>query len=230
MQMTNQTRRTVLKTIGATCAAFSLPGEMFASLRTANSPIRLGVIADLHGGLAVDADERLDAFLDAMADKDCHALIQLGDFAYPNQKHQSYADKFNAAHDSTIHVIGNHEFDLGLTRADCQKAWGIESAYYSRDLDGLRLLVLDGNEKGSPDYQGGYHSYVGNQQKNWLAAELKATDRPVVILSHQPLAGDSAIDNATEIQQLLTQHKDKIVLCINGHSHVDSLLQVDGVN
>lgn len=229
--MTNQTRRTALKSIGATCAAsISLPAKLFSALHCSGKPIRLGVIADLHGGFAVDAETRLDAFLEAMAGKDCDALIQLGDFAYPNQKHQSYADKFNAAHDQTIHVIGNHEFDHGLTRDDCFRAWGIETAYFARDLEGFRMLVLDGNEKGSPDYQGGYHSYIGDQQKNWLTAELKATDRPVVILCHQPLAGNSAIDNATKIQELLAQHKDKIVLCIHGHSHVDSLLQVDGVN
>ncbi len=227
--MKEQTRRTVLKTIGTTCLTFSLPAQLFASRRPPTL-IRLGVIADLHGGLAIDAESRLDVFLNAMAEKNCDALIQLGDFAFPNEKHQSYADKFNAGHDNTIHVIGNHEFDFGLTRVDCQKAWGIEAAYYGRDLKGLRLLVLDGNEKGSPTDQGGYSSYIGHEQMNWLEAELKAAEKPVMILSHQPLAGIAAIDNATEIQELLTQHKDKILFCINGHSHVDSLLQVDGVS
>ena len=227
--MPNQTRRTVLKSISATCAAFSLPAQLFAG-HNSNKAIRLGVIADLHGGLADDAESRLDAFLTAMKHKDCDALIQMGDFAFPNPKHQSYADKFNAAHDNTIHVIGNHEFDFNLTRKDCFKAWGIKAAYYARDLEGLRLLVLDGNEKGSPDYKSGYPSYIGKKQKNWLDEQLKEADKPVLILSHQPLAGQSAIDNATEIQKLLAEHKDKIVLCLNGHSHVDSLLQVDGVN
>ena len=228
--MTNQTRRTIIKTIGATCASFSLPAQLFAGPRKTSKPVRLGVIADLHGGLAVDAQSRLDAFLDAMADQHCDALIQLGDFAYPNEKHQSYADQFNAAHANPIHVVGNHEFDFGLTRADCQKSWGIGSAYYARDLDDMRVMVLDGNEKGSSVHKGGYPSYVGKTQKNWLAAELKAAQKPVVILSHQPLAGHAAIDNATDIQELLSKFKDKIVLCINGHTHVDSYLQVEGVS
>lgn len=60
------------------------------------------MIADLHGGLAVDAESRLDAFLSAMQDKDCHALIQMGDFAFPKAKHQVFADKFNAANKQTI--------------------------------------------------------------------------------------------------------------------------------
>jgi len=192
--------------------------------------VRLGIIADLHGGLAADAASRLDVFLDSMKEKNCHALIQMGDFAFPNAKHQTFADKFNAAHENTVHVIGNHEFDFGLTRTDCQKAWGIESAYYRRDVESLRMIVLDGNEKGSPAYKGGYPSYIGKRQQEWLAGELQSSNRPVIILSHQPLAGQSAIDNATEIQRLLARFKDKILLCINGHSHIDSFLQVDGVS
>lgn len=227
--MKNLTRRTALKSIAATSAAISLPANLFADERDSIKPIRLGVIADLHGGLAVDAEARLDAFLQSMSNENVDALIQMGDFAFPNKKHQRFSDKFNAAHDNTIHVIGNHEFDFGLTREDCFNAWGMESAYYRRDLKGLRLLVLDGNEKGSPNYTSGYPAYIGEQQQAWLAEELELADRPILILSHQPLAGESAIDNATEIQQLLSKHKSKILLCLNGHSHVDSLLEVEGV-
>ena len=231
--MTNTTRRAALKTlgatIGATCASFSLPvdAQLFAS-DNLKQPIRIGVITDLHGGLAVDAESRLDSFLKAMQDIETDALVQLGDFAYPNQKHQLFADKFNSAHENTVHVIGNHEFDFNLTREDCYKAWGIKSAYYVRDLGNLRLIVLDGNETGSPT-QKGYPSFIGHKQKEWLEKELKAADRPLLILSHQPLAGVHAVQNAGEIQVLLTRHQHKILLCINGHTHVDSLLQVDGV-
>ena len=231
--MTNTTRRAALKTlgatIGATCASFSLPvaAQLFAS-DNLKQPIRIGVITDLHGGLAVDAESRLASFLKAMQDIETDALVQLGDFAYPNQKHQLYADKFNSAHENTVHVSGNPEFDFNLTRDDCYKAWGIKSAYYVRDLGNLRLIVLDGNETGSAT-QKGYPSFIGNKQKEWLEIELKAADRPLLILSHQPLAGVHAVQNATEIQELLTQHQHKILLCINGHTHVDSLLQVDGV-
>ncbi len=227
--MQNQTRRTALKILGTSCAAISLPSTVTAFHPKSVKPIRLGVIADLHGGLASDAESRLDQFLNSVAEQKVDALVQLGDFAYPNKKHQRFSDKFNAAHENTIHVIGNHEFDFGLGRDDCFKAWGIESAYYQRDVGEIRILVLDGNEKNSPTYAGGYHSYIGKQQQAWLAQQLEQTDRPVLILSHQPLAGQSAINNAVEIQQLLTNYRSKILLCINGHAHVDSLLQVDGV-
>jgi exonuclease III/predicted phosphodiesterase len=215
--------------MGAAGLTISLTPKHLLAKSPFAKPIRLGVIADLHGGLAVDAEQRLDIFLEAMSGKEVNALVQLGDFAFPNDKHQHFANKFNAAHETTIHVIGNHEFDFGLTRKDCCKAWGIESAYYRRDVGDLRILVLDGNEKGSPSYTSGYPSFIGKQQQQWLSDELETTDRPVLILCHQPLAGEAAIDNAIEIQELLAKSKDKIALCINGHSHVDSLLVVDGV-
>lgn len=92
-----QNRRTALKILGTSCAAIALPSKLSASDPTLVKPIRLGVIADLHGGLAVDAESRLDTFLNSMADKNVDALIQMGDFAYPNQKHQRFSDKFNGA-------------------------------------------------------------------------------------------------------------------------------------
>ena len=227
--MNHQDRRTAIKTMGASCAALSLPLKLRSEQPIHRKSIRLGIIADLHGGLATDAESRLDTFLNSMAEGEYDALIQLGDFAFPNEAHQVYPDRFNAAHENTIHVIGNHEFDYGLSRADCFRAWGIDSAYYRRDLGDLRLLILDGNEKGSPDNREGYPSYVGKNQQGWMESELSGSDKPVLILSHQPLAGQSAIDNAAEIQELLGRYHEKIVLCVNGHSHVDSLLQVNNV-
>lgn len=210
-------------------ASVAIPSIGLANRGRLAEPIKLGVIADLHGGLATDAEARLDAFLADMESERCSALVQLGDFAYPNAKHQVYADKFNAAHEQTIHVIGNHEFDYGLKRADCYEAWGIDTSYYRRDVGGLRILVLDGNEKGSPTHGGGYPSFIGKQQKQWLKRELERSQKPIVILSHQPLAGTIAIDNAEQIQELLARYASKIVICLNGHSHIDSLVQVAGV-
>lgn len=223
-------RRKTLQTLGSAMATTVISSAALEASVSISAPIRFGVIADLHGGLAFDAMSRLDAFLAAMRGQACDALIQMGDFAYPNAKHQEFADKFNAANRQTIHVIGNHEFDFGLKRSDCYDAWGIEASYYRKDIAGLRVLVLDGNDKGSPSHRGGYPSFIGDEQTKWLDQELKATDKPVLILSHQPLAGPSAINNAAEIQALLSDNQTKIVACLNGHSHIDSLLQIDGVS
>ena len=228
-QLSSPSRRDAIKMVGFFGGALSLRADTLAQALRSGETIRLGLIADLHGGLATDAEQRLDAFLKAMKDSSCDALVQLGDFAYPNEKHQRFADKFNKAHRETIHVIGNHEFDFGLTRENCYSAWGINNSFYRRDIGPIRLLVLDGNDQGSPDHRGGYPSYIGPKQQRWLEGELKRSDKPIIILCHQPLAGASAIDNAPSIQALLGRYKSKVLLCLNGHSHLDSLVQAEGV-
>ena len=223
-------RRVALKTMAAAAGATSLPLPAFAQKAMEGGAIRLGIIADLHGGLAVDASSRLDAFLKDMREESLEGLVQMGDFAFPNDKHQHYADRFNAAHQNTLHVIGNHEFDHGLTREDCYSAWGMSSSYYSRDIGELRILVLDGNDEGSPIHKGGYPSYIGEQQQRWLTRQLEKSEKPMLVLSHQPLSGGSAVDNASEIQEILSKYSDKIILCLNGHTHIDSLVQIGGVS
>ncbi|MFD2159675.1 metallophosphoesterase family protein [Rubritalea tangerina] len=201
-------------------------------MKPLNKSITLGIITDVHIGFVSEAEKRLDAFLKEMKKERPDALVQLGDFAFPNAKYQAHADRFNAAHEHTIHAIGNHELDHGLTRDSAVKAWGIPGYYYSKEVEGIKIIVLDGNDRGSPTYSshGGYHSYIGPEQQAWLKKELDAAEQPVLIASHQPLAGTIAVDNAQEMQELLSHYQDKILLCINGHSHVDQQLEVKGIH
>jgi calcineurin-like phosphoesterase family protein len=176
-----------------------------------------------------DGFDRLQTFIQSMQRKKVDALLQLGDFAYPSEKNKAVIDLFNQAHPVRMHVIGNHDTDAGYTKQQCIQYWGMPNRYYRQDVEGIRLLVLDANDKGSPTYKGGYPSFIQADQVRWLKQELETTDRPVLIVSHQPLAGELAIDNAAELQQLLAAHKDKVLLAINGHSHIDALYTMDDV-
>ena len=219
-------RRSFMMTMGAVTlpvAAGKLRGRW-------KQPVKLGVIADLHQDVIHDADRRLAVFLKEMAKEKPDALVQLGDFAVPKKANAGVIAAFNKAHETALHVVGNHDTDGGFSKEQCLKMWGIEKSYYRKDVGGLRLLVLDGNEKGSPTYRGGYPSFIGKKQMAWLAKELEASDKQVVVLSHQPLAGRAAVDNAKEVQELLGKHHEKVVLAMNGHSHLDELLEVQGVS
>lgn len=213
-------------------AGITLSPSLQAQIKKLPRSIKLGVITDTHIGFVSDAEKRLMAFLREMKKVRPDGLIQMGDFAHPNKKHQKYVDRFNKAHKNVIHAIGNHELDHGLTREDAKKSWGIPGYYYSKDIEGIKVIVLDGNDRGSPTYKshGGYHSYIGKEQQEWLSKELEAAESPVLIISHQPLAGRIAVDNAEEMQKLLLPHQDKILLCLNGHSHVDQHLEINGIN
>ena len=157
------------------------------------------------------------------------ALIQIGDFAVPNQKNRPFVKQFNEAIPQIVHVLGNHDMDSGHTREQCKDEWGITACYDCQQLGGVLLVVLDGNDKGSEKHKGGYPKFVGPEQIAWLKEQLSRAHQPVIVISHQPLAGPRAMDNAIEVQEILTKHADKILFAMNGNTHIDYVVEVDGV-
>jgi len=222
-------RRSFLGAAAASSVALALGTQSAAAVARLKKPVRLGVIADLHHDIMHDGLHRLETFIQQVAPDKLDGLLQLGDFAYPYVKNKDVIDKFNDAHKRTLHVIGNHDTDAGHTKQQCLDVWGMPSRYYTETIEGLHLIVLDGNDKGSPTHKGGYASYIGPEQVKWLKQQLATLDGPIIVTCHQPLAGSGAIDNAEELQTVLGESADKVVLAINGHSHIDSLLRMQGV-
>mgnify|MGYP001946280201 CR=1 FL=1 len=229
-QKNNYSRRNFIKITTASSIALALPSSALAIFENQDKPIKIGLIADLHNDVMHDGKERLSSFLKAMKQYRPDALVQLGDFAYPGDKNKEVIELFNNANKNTLHVIGNHDTDAGYTKQQCIDYWGMSGRYYVKKVNGISFIVLDGNDKGSPTYSGGYVSYIGEQQWMWLKEQLKIIDGPIIIVSHQPLAGAFAVDNAEEIQDILSTASDKILLCINGHTHIDSLVRIKNVS
>ena len=224
------TRRELLQMAGAAAAIVTLPAAAAARVRALAGNLRIGMITDLHQDIMHDGEARMDAFVTEMKARKADCIMQLGDFAYPNPKNKSVIDKFNAGNKHALHVIGNHDMDSGHTRKQCVEVWGMSAQHYIHDVGGLRILVLDGNDKGSPTHKGGYAAYVGKEQQAWLTQQLESHDGPFLIACHQSFAGPWAVDNALEMQALLTRFADRIAICINGHNHIDMLKRTGGVN
>ena len=197
-----------------------LPRQVMSALSKIKKPIKLGMIADLHQDVMHDGPARLKAFLDVMKEEKPDALLQLGDFAYPSKKNEVVTKAFEKAHPKALHVLGNHEIDGGHSFDQVAKLWGMKGRYYTENVNGLELIVLDCNEK-SKSHKSGYPKYVGQKQLEWLEKQLKTLKGPILVLSHQPLAGPGSIDNAKEIQALLSAAADKVLLAVNGHTHID---------
>lgn len=223
-------RRSFVKASGLAGISIFVPNlsEVFA--RNIKAKVSIGLITDLHQDIMHDAEKRLQQFVDEVNKKNPSAVVQMGDFAYPSPKNKSVIDLFNNCHSNSYHVLGNHDTDSGFTKEQCLKVWKMPKPYYTFDVEGIKAIVLDGNEKGSPTHKGGYPSYIGPDQLAWLKNELDSTNSPMIIISHQPLAGVIAVDNEIEIQNLLSNYKDRILLCINGHSHIDQHLHIKGIN
>ena len=213
-------RRDFIRTTGVVATSVILPRQVMASLANIKTPIKLGMIADLHQDVMHDGPARLKAFLDAMKEEKPDALLQLGDFAYPTKKNEMVTKAFEKAHPMPLHVLGNHEIDDGHSFDEVAKLWGMKGRYYTENVNGLELIVLDGNEK-PEKHKGGYPAHIGEKQLEWLAEQLKTLKGPILVISHQPLAGPSSIDNAKEVQALLNAAADKVLLAINGHTHID---------
>ncbi len=229
MSSTPLTRRDFLRVATATCIAISLPKTTAAAMKDLKKEIRIGMIADLHHDLIHDGIIRLRAFVNEMAIQRPDMILQLGDFAYPNARNKDVIDLFNQSQKHSLHVIGNHDMDDGHTRVQCLDIWGMTGRYYMQNIAGLWLLILDGNDSGSPAHKGGYPSYIGKEQVNWLKKQLADVEGPVIVVSHQPLAGAFAVDNADEIQRILGESSEKVLLALNGHSHIDDVLRVRDV-
>ena len=223
-------RRSFLKSALLTSFSLALPPSISKLWAGPSDILRLGLIADIHRDAIHDVDFRLQTFLEEMNRAEVHAKIQLGDFAIPKPSNASFIAAFNQGTIPAYHVLGNHDMDEGYSKEQAIHAFGMPSAYYSQVIQGIRILVLDGNDLGSPTAKGGYASYIGKVQQDWLNQELEDSKEPVLIISHQPIAGIYTIDNAIEMQNLLAKHSSKIVLAINGHAHVDQLIKVAGVS
>ena len=226
---THLSRRTVLHTATVATLTLALPRLSSATTSPLKKPVQIGVIADLHHDVMHDGMDRLGVFLKAMEVSKPDAILQLGDFAYPSPENSDIITLFNQANHRPLHVIGNHDTDAGFTKDNCIDKWGIPSRYYAQNVEGLQLLVLDGNDAGSPTHKGGYVSYVGKEQMEWLKEKLATLDGPIMVACHQPLAGAYAVDNAEEIQAVLGDAADKVILVINGHSHIDEVIRVKNI-
>ncbi|MFT3702705.1 MAG: metallophosphoesterase [Agriterribacter sp.] len=222
-------RRNFIASATAVCVALQIPVSAKSFLSGLKKKVKLGIITDLHQDIMHDGLSRLQAFVQHMKDERPDALLQMGDFAYPGDKNKEVIELYKNAHQQVLHVIGNHDTDAGFTKEQCMSYWGMPGRYYTKDINGILFIILDGNDKGSPSYKGGYPAYVNEEQKSWLKQQLNEAAKPVIIVSHQPIAGPGAIDNAKEIQELLGAASHKILLAINGHTHIDDMLSVGNV-
>ena len=223
------TRRDFFRATVVAATSIILPRQVMARLGKIKKHIKLGLITDLHQDVMHDGPARLEAFLDAMKEEKPDALLQLGDFAYPTKKNEAVTKAFEKAHPRALHVLGNHEIDDGHSFDEVAKLWGMKGRYYTENVNGLDLVVLDGNEK-PKNHKGGYPAHIGEQQLEWLEKQLKTLKGPILVISHQPLAGTSGIDNAGEVQKLLNSAADKVLLAVNGHTHIDHLDRVGKIS
>lgn len=142
------------------------------------------------------------------------------------------------------HVLGNHDMDF-CSKGEMVRYLGCKDTYYSFDCKSFHFVVLDCNffKVGERYYSydhGNYFDYshrefpfLDEEQLCWLSRDLNQTEKPTVVFSHQSLNHELyGIKNEKKFGEILAEQKSrgkKILMCINGHNHIDNLVKVEDV-
>ena len=250
------TRRKFLRTVGVVGTAGVISslasGLTSGQFKAANNgasriykPIKFGVIADLHCDLTPDADARLESFMKKVEEEKPDLLISLGDFAFAIPANEQFVKRFASSKAPAYHVLGNHEMDR-VDKKDATAFLGMPSPYYSFDRGGYHFVVMDPNyiydgekfidyEKGNYFQFGGRVSYMSDAHCDWLEDDLRRTELPTFLFSHQSLLhNNGGIPNRAYIQRILERENErcgyrKALGCFNGHHHQDFYRAMSGI-
>ncbi len=238
-------RRTFLSAVPVGIAAACVSSSAWGAAKAESWC--MGLIADLHFGLAPDALERLEAFMSEVEQQAPSCLLQLGDFNYGTDDARACLEMWSQYRGPRYHVLGNHDMDK-TDKAHQVALWEMPGRYYSFDHRGWHFVVLDRNNlfdgeeyipyaKGNYFRKGARRDYADPEQLEWLEEDLARTELPAVVFVHQGLGMAERIDAETASGQIETvlaranraaPHKVVAVFC--GHHHVDRYQFRDGIH
>lgn len=206
--------------------------------------VNFGVIADIHYGpdiaakLGTTALTCLGDFKKAVKRENPDFIARLGDdisSTSPSEdrnRHATIEAEFNRMATPTYTVDGNHDRHLR----------GIRQQSHVKDVNGHRFIFWCPNVR-LPSPIG---LYLPQADIDWLALEVKNSDKPTIVFSHIPLDNE-AEDNrrdltfnkytglsfyypqGPQIRDILEQ-SGKVVLCMAGHQHRDRLKTMNGIH
>lgn len=169
-------------------------------------------------------------------------LVELGDFidaADSVATEQTYlktiAKPFAEICDDRHYVLGNHCVDT-LTKEEFLGGVEQEKSYYSFDRGGVHFVVLDAcfTSNGTPYGRKNFtwtDANIPPEELEWLAADLKGTDKKTIVFAHQRLdiAGNHAVKNASAVRQIF-QDAGNVWAVFQGHSHANDYHEVSGIH
>ena len=169
-------------------------------------------------------------------------VVELGDFidaAESVETEQSYLQQvstvFNTIPGPKHYVLGNHCVDT-LTKEEFLGGVGKKESFYSFDAGGIHFIVLDSCFRSDGKPYGRKNSTwtdanIPPHELDWLHANLKATDEPVIVFAHQRLddAGSHAVKNAADVRKAL-ESSGRVRAVFQGHSHKNDHQEIGGIH
>lgn len=242
-------RRAFLRNGTLVLAAASLSsGQMFAADEA--SRLRVGLVTDLHYADKAPAGTRhyreTLAKLEEAArqfEKDQPTfLVELGDLidaADSVDVEQSYLRtinrEFSAICKDRHYVLGNHCVDT-LKKEEFLGGVEQKKSYYSFDRGDFHFVVVDSCYRSDGEPYGRKNflwtdANIPAAELEWLEADLKATDRKVVVFAHQRLdvSNNHGVKNNIEVRNVL-ESSGKVLAVFQGHSHQNDLTEIGGIH
>lgn len=249
--------------VTACAAAGVLTGTSPAKAGSDARILKAGIITDMHKTSKADsstriystATDKMKVFIDAMKKEKPAFIIELGDFVDtlapgtdPAANLRDIEALFTSFGGPAYHVLGNHDFDnlkreaflSGVTNTGIEKG----KTYYSFDAEGVHCIVLDADytpgkfrpyDMNTPEdtFWTWVDTIIPPQELEWLKEDLKKTDKPVIVFSHQTLdrvdEQDHNIKNASVVRTIL-EESGKVLAVISGHDHQGGYSNIKGIH
>jgi predicted phosphodiesterase len=235
----------------AATALDSLPStRLLADDNSGKATLRIGLITDLHYADKPPAGSRhyretLDKLSEAarqFAREKPAFVVELGDLidaADSVETEQRWLERinreFSALSEDRHYVLGNHCVDM-LTKEEFLGGVARERSYYSFDRGGFHFVVLDacfrsdGRPYGRKNFQW-TDPNLPAAELEWLAADMKATDKPVIVFVHQRLdvSTEHGVKNAAEVR-LVLEASGRVRAVFQGHSHQNDYREINGIH
>ena len=212
--------------------------------------VKFSVFSDLHLCHGMDkgydefwypgGDERLDAILARAKRENVDFIIHCGDFCHNPIAEEAAIARYNGFEIPTYHTLGNHDMDK-LSLEETVAAYGMPAEYYYFDKNGFRFIVLNENyfryededipySKGNYYKFGPYRDVISRPQVAWLEETVMSSPYPMVIFSHGSLMLEDekcgAVKNREEVKEIFRRAHaagKRVLMCLNGHLHIDYL-------
>jgi predicted phosphodiesterase len=216
----------------------------------AKSQVRVGLVTDLHHADKPirgtrhyrDTPAKLAEAAEKFATEKPDFVVELGDFidaADTVEAELGYlrqiARVFDTIPGPKHYVLGNHCVDM-LTKEEFLGAVGKRESFYSFDAGGFHFVVLDAcfRTDGKPygrKSSAWNDANVPPDELEWLGADLKATDKKVIVFAHQRLdvAGQHAVKNAADVRKAL-EESGNVLAVFQGHSHKNDHQEIAGIH
>lgn len=204
--------------------------------------IKFAIFTDLHYEHIHDGRQRIENFITNIRDENVDFIIQLGDFCSPKEENQVLLDMLHSIGKPLYHLIGNHDSDLS-PKEKVMDFLQMDNSYYSFKYGKVKFIVLDACFIKSDN---GYEPYckrnynktkdkypiLPDYELKWLDSQLADDCEYFVIFSHHSFENEFAkrgVYNKDAVRNLINevnQTGKKVLLCVNGHDHGDSLKKI----